>query len=116
MAVRPGEVLDIRLWDVRSVRNLLTKGGLVVGFSRKMRRKRESDFLGVLAADEHFGAAMRFDEGAVDMLAGEGHFCRRDGRPLTIVRSVSVTKWKGRQDQMECPGCSTRYVQFVPEK
>lgn len=66
--------------------------------------------------DPMFRRAVEFDELAVELMVGEPQTCRRDGRPLEDVRGVSIPAWHGHQDQMTCPLCSARYVQFVPDE
>jgi len=66
--------------------------------------------------DPVFTRAVEFDEGAIELMVGEPQICRRDGRSLDHVRGIGLTAWEGHQDQMTCPLCSTKYVQFVPDE
>lgn len=69
-----------------------------------------------MANDPMFTRAVEFDEGAIELMVGEPRTCRRDGRHLVPVRGVSLPGWNGHQDQLTCPLCSAKYVQFVPDK
>lgn len=81
---------------------------------KKNRQRSAIDGLSWAAMnDPVFTGAVEFDEGADELFEGEARICRRDCSALEIVRRVSMSVWDGYQDQLMCPICSTKYVQFV---
>lgn len=66
--------------------------------------------------DPMFQKAVAFDEVAGELAEGAARICGIDGAELVFLRGVSYSEWHGDQEQLECPACGAKYVQFVPEK